>query len=46
MFINHTKYIPFPEAKKIVGSYMGTKTYANVTQKISKINRKMYKFKS
>ncbi len=35
MFIKHTKNIPFPEARKIVESYMGTKTYANVAQKVN-----------
>ena len=35
MFIKHTKNIPFPEARKIVESYMGTKTYANVVQKVN-----------
>ena len=34
MFIKHTKDIPFPEARKIVESYMGTKTYVNVAQKV------------
>ena len=34
MFIKHTKNITFSEARKIVESYMGTKTYANVAQKI------------
>ena len=29
IFIKHTKDIPFPEARKIVERYMGTKTYAN-----------------
>ena len=33
--IKHTKNIPFPEVRKIVESYMGTKTYANVTQKVN-----------
>ena len=35
MFIKHTKNIPFPEARKIVEHYMGTKTYANVAQKVN-----------
>ena len=35
MFIKHTKNIPFPEARAIVESYMGTKTYANVAQKVN-----------
>ena len=35
MFIKHTKNIPFPEARKIVESSMGTKTYANVAQKVN-----------
>ena len=35
MFIKHTKNIPFPEARKIIESYMGTKAYANVAQKIN-----------
>ena len=35
MFIKHTKNIPFPEVRKIVESYMGTKTYANVAQKVN-----------
>ena len=35
MFIKHTKDIPFPEARKIVERYMGTKTYANVALKVS-----------
>ena len=35
MFIKHTKSIPFPEARKIIESYMGTKTYANVAQKVN-----------
>ena len=35
MFIKHTKNIPFPEARKIVESNMGTKTYANVAQKVN-----------
>ena len=35
MFIKHTKNIPFPEARKIVERYMGTKTYANVAQKVN-----------
>ena len=35
MFIKHTKNMPFPEARKIVKSYMGTKTYANVVQKVN-----------
>ena len=35
MFIKHTKNIPFPEARKIVESYMGTKTYVNVAQKVN-----------
>ena len=35
MFNKHTKNIPFPEARKIVESYMGTKTYANVAQKVN-----------
>ena len=33
--MKHTKNIPFPEARKIVESYMGTKTYANVAQKVN-----------
>ena len=35
MFIKHTKDIPFPEVKKIIESYMGTKTCANVAQKVN-----------
>ena len=35
MFIKQTKNIPFPEARKIVESYIGTKTYANVAQKVN-----------
>ena len=35
IFIKHTKNIPFPEARKIVESYIGTKTYANVAQKVN-----------
>ena len=35
MFIKHTKNIPFPEARKIVESSMGTKTYANVAQNVN-----------
>ena len=35
MFIKRTKNIPFPKARKIVESYMGTKTYANVAQKVN-----------
>ena len=35
MFIKHTKNIPFPEERKTVESYMGTKTYANVAQKVN-----------
>ena len=35
MFIKHTKNIPFPEVRKIVESYMGTKAYANVAQKVN-----------
>ena len=35
MFIKLTKNIPFPEARKIVESYMGTKSYANVAQKVN-----------
>ena len=35
MFIKHTKDIPFPEARKIVESYIVTKTYANVAQKVN-----------
>ena len=35
MLIQHTKNIPFSEARKIVESYMGTKTYANVAQKVN-----------
>ena len=35
MFIKHTKNIPFLEAKKIIESYMGTITYANVAQKVN-----------
>ena len=34
MFIKHTKDIPFPEARIIVESFMGTKTYANWAQKV------------
>ena len=34
-FIKHTKNIPFPEARKIVESYMGNQTYANVAQKVN-----------
>ena len=34
-FIKHTKNIPFPRTRKIVESYMGTKTYANVAQKVN-----------
>ena len=37
MFIKHTKNILFPEARKIVESYMGTKTYANVAQKVNQL---------
>ena len=33
MHVKHTKNIPFPEARKIVESYMGTRTYANTAQK-------------
>ena len=35
MFIKHTKNTLFPEARKIVESSMGTKTYANVAQKVN-----------
>ena len=35
MFIKHTKYISFSEAREIVESYMRTKTYANVAQKVN-----------
>ena len=35
MFIKHTQNIPFTEARKIVESYMGTKTYTNVAQKVN-----------
>ena len=35
MFIKHIKNIPFPEARKIVESYMGTKIYANIAQKVN-----------
>ena len=35
IFIKHTKNMPFPEARKIVESYMGTKTYANAAQKVN-----------
>ena len=35
MFIKHTKNIPFTEARKIFESYVGTKTYANVAQKVN-----------
>ena len=35
MFIKHTKDIPFPEARKIFESYLGTKTYANVALKVN-----------
>ena len=35
MFINHTKTIPFLKARKIVESYVGTKTYANIAQKVN-----------
>ena len=35
IFIKHTKNIPFPDSRKIVESYMGTKTYANVAQKVN-----------
>ena len=38
MCVKHTKNIPFPEARKIVESYMGTRTYANIAQKT---NQKM-----
>ena len=37
MFIKHTKNIPFPEARKIVERYMGTKTYANLAQKVNQL---------
>ena len=33
MYIKHI--IPFPKARKIVESYMGTKTYVNIVQKIN-----------
>ena len=37
MFIKHTKKnVPFLEARKIVESYMRTKTYANVAQKVNR----------
>ena len=35
MFVKHTKNIPFPEAWKIVKSYVRTKTYANIAKKIN-----------
>ena len=35
MFIKQTKSIPFSEARKIVESYMGIITYANVAQKVN-----------
>ena len=35
MFIKHTKNIPFPDTRTIVEIYMGTKTYANVAQKVN-----------
>ena len=35
MHIKQTKNIPFPEARKIVESYMGIRIYANVAQKIN-----------
>ena len=35
MFIKHTKNIPFPEARKIVESSTGSKTYTNVAQKVN-----------
>ena len=31
--VKHTKNIPFPEARKIVESYIGTRKYANIAQK-------------
>ena len=33
--MKQAKNIPFPEARKIVERYMGTKTYANVAQKVN-----------
>ena len=33
MHVKHTKNMSFPEAKKIVESYMGTRTYVNIAQK-------------
>ena len=33
MHVKHTKNIPFPEARKIVESYMGTRTFTNIAQK-------------
>ena len=33
MHVKHRKNIPFPEARKIVESYIGTRTYANIAQK-------------
>ena len=35
MFIKRTKNTPFPEARKIVESYMGTKRYGNVAPKVN-----------
>ena len=35
MFIKHTKCTPLPEAGKIVETYMGTKTFANVAQNVN-----------
>ena len=35
MFIKHTKNIPFPKGRKIVESYVGTKTDATVAQKVN-----------
>ena len=35
MFIKCTKDIPIPEARKMIESYIGTKTYANVAQKVN-----------
>ena len=33
MHVKHIKNIPFPDARKIVEHYMGTRTYANIAQK-------------
>ena len=38
LHVKHQKGISFPEARKIVESYMGTRSYASVTQRINKIN--------